>query len=837
MAGEQNAGGIVYEISADVAPLLQGSRQVNKALDGIDRSIADNIERFKRLDTEVSQTAKSVSAATGSMGNLRNVFGQLGYQIQDVSVQLQMGQNAMMVFAQQGSQIASIFGPGGAIAGAVIAISGALAGALLPSIFKSSDATDVLEKAQKSLSDTLTTTSSGVTTLSAKLVELSKVSADAAQAEIASGLANNAKVISSSLDIVKGTINSLGDIVPTTSAAFNSLSKAGIDAGKALSSTDSFASVREQLSALGNTSEDEATKYALMLGNISQASLDVADKFQITQTQAVGLLRSIDKFQTTGTSESLKQLALASGALASEVGGGNEAFVTFNDTVQTASQEIIKAKGNTDLLKAAQKDLSGAVSEATAELEGQRSKLMQLVSAAKNEAATVGYSARQRAKYVAGLLGANDADIKSIDASYDKIEAYENEQKALKDQEQAQKKAASEAESSAKRAASAQQQVVSQLDQLADKYELAVLEQRGMGREAAVLAAQQQLGAAASQQQAQQAGELAGKLYDVAQATKAAKEEEQKRKEASQNFDAIRGQVSPVAAADNAFQKQIEQLNQYAAFYPQRIEEVEAVRASIEEKYRQQRLAAMWDEWSQQNTVTQMTAAAFESLAGNASNALTGILTGSMSVNEALASLGRTILNSVVNSIIQMGVEYAKNIIIQQTLGSAAVAASAAQAMAAGAAWATPAALAATATAGGAAVAGAAALSTTVAGAQALALSGARKNGGPVSAGSMYRVGEGGLPEIFQASTGKQYMIPGDNGRVISNKDMQSGSGVIINNIVQNYTSATVDSQGTVNSDGSITLTTIIADLNNGGPISQGITSNFNVKRTPNGQG
>lgn len=42
---------------------------------------------------------------------------------------------------------------------------------------------------------------------------------------------------------------------------------------------------------------------------------------------------------------------------------------------------------------------------------------------------------------------------------------------------------------------------------------------------------------------------------------------------------------------------------------------------------------------------------------------------------------------------------------------------------------------------------------------------------------SMYRVGEGGAPEIYQAGTGKQYMIPGDNGKVISNKDMQGGSG------------------------------------------------------------
>lgn len=35
---------------------------------------------------------------------------------------------------------------------------------------------------------------------------------------------------------------------------------------------------------------------------------------------------------------------------------------------------------------------------------------------------------------------------------------------------------------------------------------------------------------------------------------------------------------------------------------------------------------------------------------------------------------------------------------------------------------------------------------------------GGRENGGPVSAGSMYRVGEKGKPEIYQAGTGKQYI-------------------------------------------------------------------------------
>lgn len=256
----------------------------------------------------------------------------------------------------------------------------------------------------------------------------------------------------------------------------------------------------------------------------------------------------------------------------------------------------------------------------------------------------------------------------------------------------------------------------------------------------------------------------------------------------------------------------------------------------------------MWEEWAQQNAATQVAAAAFDSLGSVASNALTGIITGSMSASDAMRSIGMTVLNSVVNSFVQMGIEWVKSAIMGQAAQTAAIgtvtavqtaavatqtATSTAAAATTAAAWTPAAILSSIASMGTAAAIGLGA----VAGVIGANLLGKRKNGGPVAAGGMYQVGEGGMPEIYQASTGKQYMIPGDNGKVISNKDMQGGSGVIINNIVQNYTPATVDSQGTVNSDGSITLTTIIADLNNGGPISQGITSNFNVKRTPNGQG
>ncbi|WP_171965324.1 phage tail length tape measure family protein [Cronobacter sakazakii] len=772
MAGQENAGSIVYEVSADVAPLLQGGRQVNKVLSDIEAALDENIDKFKRLDTNVSATAQSVGAATRSMGNMRGVFGQLGYQIQDVAVQLQMGQNAMMVFAQQGSQIASIFGPGGAIAGAIIAITGALAGALLPSLFNSKDATKELETAQKALGETVIKTDDGVLALSEKIQKLAEVSRDAANSQIAVAVTDAEKAISSANEAVNKQISSLGtwrDTIEAAGSQLTTLEKKGVDVASALKD-------------VGGTYEGNIAG----LNILNNATNNLSENLGITQTQALGLIKVFRDFQSTPTPQTMQAVATSLSALSEQTGYANPKLNDLTNNVNKLSLTANDAASKSEYLKNALNNVSQAAEASKQAISGNVEQLNRLIEAAKNEAATVGFSARQRAKYVAGLLGANDADKQAIDASYDKIEAYENEQKALKDQEQAQKKAASEAESSAKRAAAAQQQVVNQLDQLADKYEIAVLEQRGMGREAAILTAQQQLGAAASQQQAQQAGELAGKLYDVAQATKAAKEEEQKRKEASQNFTQIQGIASPVAGADNAFQKQMEQLNDYATLYPQRIAEVEAVRASIEEQYRQKRQAAMWQEWQQQSEINQLAASAIDSLQGGATNAITGLVNGTQNLQEAFANIGTTILGSVVGGLVEMGIQWVKSQIMGQAAAAASLASTMAQATAAASAWAPAAISASIATYGSAAAVGQTAYAGSLLAAKGMAVAGAREHGGPVSANSMYRVGEGGKPEIYQANNGSQYMIPGDNGRVISNRDMQkggSGGSSIVQNI------------------------------------------------------
>lgn len=146
-----------------------------------------------------------------------------------------------------------------------------------------------------------------------------------------------------------------------------------------------------------------------------------------------------------------------------------------------------------------------------------------------------------------------------------------------------------------------------------------------------------------------------------------------------------------------------------------------------------------------------------------------------MSVSEAMRSLGSTVLNSVINSFVQMGVEWLKSVIMGQAGMTAASGMAIAQGQLIAASMAPAAAMTSLATAGANAVPAQAGIASTVGMAQALSIAGARYNGGPVSAGGLYQVGEKGKPEIYQASTGKQYMIPGDNGKVISNKDMQGG--------------------------------------------------------------
>lgn len=108
---------------------------------------------IEKLVTQYQQLRSTGDAGRDSMRNMRGVAQNLGWQLQDTAVQLQMGTSALVVFSQQGSQMASAFGPTGALIGALIAVGGALAGVAASAAEASSELEDLIEKEKELLNE------------------------------------------------------------------------------------------------------------------------------------------------------------------------------------------------------------------------------------------------------------------------------------------------------------------------------------------------------------------------------------------------------------------------------------------------------------------------------------------------------------------------------------------------------------------------------------------------------------------------------------------------------------------------------------------------------------
>lgn len=475
-------------------------------------------------------------------------------------------------------------------------------------------------------------------------------------------------------------------------------------------------------------------------------------------------------------------------------------------------------------------------------------------------------------------LGGSEADVNlardRAAAEFDAQQAQQNNKKSTK-----------ESASEAKKLATQQESVNQKLENLRQQSELAASSTQELSRDSAILRAQQSLGSAATQTQIQEAGQYAAKAWDAAAAARGVTEalkaipeqaENKSYAESMQNLKAaldagkidlqeynaateqmeqqhqanlakIRSQqvvnptqqalaeVDPVQQLANQHAQELALIQQFEQQGVLAHQNALALKNAADTQYEQQRTAAQWEMLSQQSLGYNMLTSAVDAFSGNASNAITGLLTGTMSAQEAMRSLGNTILNSVINSIVQVGVEALKNYILGQTLGAASVASSVGMAATTASAWAPAAAMASLATLGTNAAPASAGITSTVGLANGLALAGARYNGGPVSAGSMYQVGEKGKPEIYQASTGKQYMIPGDNGRVISNKDMQGGGlnvQVVINNQASN---AEPQYMGATQNDGNYVLEFLISDAERNGPYISTLQSTLGLSRKANG--
>lgn len=844
------------------AVLAAQLRAGSKATDEEKQKIGELTGRLYDMKTGVENGAKGT-------GSWKSSMQQAGYQVQDFIIQVQGGQSALVAFAQQGSQLAGAFGPGGAIVGSIIALSSVLAGVLITSLNGGKTAMDALKDAAEAMDKVINVSQNGVAALSDKYAYLAKTNSEVAT------LMRNQALLEYNQAIAK--------IPKAISDASDSFISFG---DKALSAfSGGYASVKgfnDRLAALDITT----TNYSDALKQISSAGMEwnatgmsiantvgaLASKFSISDQQAFELSKQLSELSKNPSPQALQALALKLQSLQPASSDGQAAINALLGPIIELAREAANASFNVDSLKRSTDNLTA----------GQKNLIKQsqrnlALSKLQGEA-----RARLQAQYAAEDAGFAKDDPHAKQMENDAAATYKNTeaQKTLKSE---QKKGATQAESIAQKLANLKQQS-----------ELAADSTSKLSREQAILNAQQSLGKGATKEQIALAGQYAATKWDTANAIKAEAAAQKLLPESRENAtykhdvedlntalaakkisqeqynqtserlaathqanlakiqseQAVTPQQDAVGSVDPVQQLANENARKLAliqAFEQQGLithQNAMALRAATDTQYEQARIAAQWEIFRNQSLGNELLAASFDSLSGNISNAFTGILTGSMSAQEAMQSLASNALNSLINGFVQMGVEWVKSAItgsaaqIAATTAttSAAVAgtatttaASVSSAAATTAAW-TPAAIVASiGSFGGAAAIGIGAVIAAMA--MAGGIAGKRKNGGPVSAGSMYQVGEGGMPEIYQASNGSQYMIPGDNGKVISNKDLTNGGGggVVVN--INNYTSSNVDAQATPDGNGGWTVDAFVYDLDNGGPASQAIQRNHQAPR------
>ncbi|EPG9811887.1 TPA: tape measure protein [Providencia stuartii] len=386
-------------------------------------------------------------------------------------------------------------------------------------------------------------------------------------------------------------------------------------------------------------------------------------------------------------------------------------------------------------------------------------------------------------------------------------------------------KTSKDAATAAAKEATEAEKLQKKINDLANATKVAALEAKGLYRDAAIEEAKLKLGKKATEQQIAEITELAGKEFDLKQAIKdredaykqnlglqAAREQklaleqldrqlnanlvteeqyqkrraeinaEYSKKIAEENAKSVitptqemAGQLDPVQRLANENAQKLALIQEYVNQKVLTEEQGLALMNAANREYEQSRFDAMWGLWKGQNDLNNLMGTAIDSLSSGTATAVSAMLSGTQSAGDAMRNLANTALNAMVQQLMQMAVQA---LITRTILGTFM-----------GGLGAIP------------NIASVASSVTSLSNIGGMGMptdfrsyGGGRYNGGSVNPNSYYRFGEGGKPEILRTSSGKNYLLPGEGGKVIPNKDLQGGGSLPpIINVYQQASGATVD--------------------------------------------
>ncbi|HCS8182769.1 TPA: tape measure protein [Klebsiella pneumoniae] len=321
----------------------------------------------------------------------------------------------------------------------------------------------------------------------------------------------------------------------------------------------------------------------------------------------------------------------------------------------------------------------------------------------------------------------------------------------LQKAEEARHEAQRKGEQQDKRSASAAESVEQKLDKLRAAQNLSTESVEKRRIQEAGLRAEQSLGSGATQKQLEEARALGEANERAAISIQKRKEAEQGQKYAKQEIasaqttvDPSTGQaVDPLAQINLQEQQKLDALAKYQEIDKQNTKLYEDAKTAIMQQASYQRQAILLQEQQtyQQNVSSLLGESS--NFAGSLADAIGQAAGKSSAAYQALFAISKGFAIAQASLNLQTAISNAMAIPWPANIPAIA------QALSAG--------------------------TQIVSAISGINYSGGRKNGGSVSPGNVYPVGEGNLPELMQTSKGL-FMIPGDGGKVFSNKDVTSGS-------------------------------------------------------------
>lgn len=800
-----NVGSIVYEVDVETAGLVKGSDAVNKQLDLLQKNIAKTDKTASETTKRFSVLGKDMNSAASGASKFSMVLSPLSAAIAGVvSVQaianLQKLSEQFTLLESRVVRLSASAADAKTNYAALIQISSA----------GGSDLTTTI-KLWESLTASLVSlgvTRDQVLSLTDTLQKIGKIGGSSAE-EISSALRQFSQAVAGGT-LRAEEFNSIIEQMPELGRKiaaglgipFNELRQQMLD-GK-LTIDRVLVAIQEQTGKVN----DEFKKVPRSVGDASNAivnSMGVAiSKIDQATGASNALAKALDAVAkgirlSAGDLDNQQKLAVAvqkradiQAKLADPLTGSatrkaaEKELGILNDQIKAIqNRKVEEQKGENQKLKiTAPKNAPKTDSQKALDDLAKEAELTRLVGVERAK-----LQAKQK-------LGPSAKPEEIAEAQKLAAEIY-NLENARKAEGATNKKVKTEGEQLAKRTAAEEKRGI---EQNLDAYEKLGAQLAAVGQNARDVAMQQaelSLNNYATPEQVKQVRDMAGALYDLNQA---------------KSNKALLGQVDPSAGAKQGLEQQIKDLDTLKTAKMLSDTDYLAFKEQAETDYNARMMEIEAERFAAQSAGNAAILAGFDALALSGTQALGGLLSGTMSLQDALGGIANTVLNAVIGSFVQAGVEFVKQEFFKQAAVQATEAAqiggiaavTATQAGATGAIAATTTATAATtgsavatsmapaaglssiASFGGAAVIGGSALLATMLLAKSFS---GKALGGPVQADGMYRVNETGAPEIFNAANGRQYMMPNSRGDVVSNKDAtgggSAGAAPIVN--VNNY--------------------------------------------------